>query len=331
MAALLGSMRGAVVLAVVIYLASSCSAPFGLGEPASRQLEQGVAGSLSATSGFEVTGSYTEAGVRWAIDLQTSRTGDQHVLLNGGTEQLEAIVTPGKAYFRGQKFLAAHLGTDAVSQNLASVAGTSWWTSASASVPRMPDLLDGSAFRATFLGSAVARRTDHVVIDGVDSVDLSGQRADVYVAEAPPHRLVHLRTRPGVVIDGAAGADLHYGSYDRDFNISAPTDVIDFSNLSTLPPVYTVISVDTSQCGSPCVVSAQLKNLGGATGARAASTVTFTMSDAASGAVLAGCSVLVSPDVGYNATTKVTCTFAPVAGQQNAAVVTATATNPGRA
>lgn len=261
----------------------------------------------------------------------TTRAGSQHVLLNGGSEQLEAIVARGQAYFRGQKFLADHLGADPVSQNLASAAGSSWWKSASASVPRMPDLLVGAAFRTTFLGSAVSRRTDHVVVDGIESVDLSGERADVYIAEAPPYRLVHLRMKQGVVVDGAADADFHYGSYDRDFNITAPTDVIDFSNLSTLPPVYTVVLVDASRCGSPCVVSAELKNLGGPTGARAPSTVTFTMTDAGSGAALAQCSAVVSPDVGYNATTTAGCTIPTAAGLQNAAIVTATATNPGRA
>jgi hypothetical protein len=194
----------------------------------------------------------------------------------------------------------------------------------------MPDLLEGATFRSTFLGSAVNRRTDHVVIDGIDSIELSGQRADVYIAEAPPYRLVHLRLKLGVVVDGAGGADFHYGAYDRAFNIAAPADVIDFSNLSTLPPIYTVASVDTSQCGSPCVVSAQLKNLGGTTGALAPSTITFTMTDAASGSALAQCSAQVSPDVGYNGITTVSCTMSTTSGAPNAAIVTATANNPGR-
>jgi len=72
--------------------------------------------------------------------------------------------------------------------------------------------------------------------------------------------------------------------------------------------------------------------LGGASGARALSTVTFTMTDPASGKVLASCQAQVQPDVGFNSTTTVGCTMAGVNGQQvSAAIVTATADNPGHA
>ena len=107
--------------------------------------------------------------------------------------------------------------------------------------------------------------------------------------------------------------------------------MIDFSNLTTLPPIYTVVSVDTSRCASPCVVSAQLKNLGGLFGATAPSTVAFTMKAAASGAVLGTCQAQVTPDVAYNATTSVSCTINVTGQIENAATVTATATNPGHA
>ncbi|HYS28045.1 MAG TPA: hypothetical protein VEQ12_00895, partial [Candidatus Limnocylindria bacterium] len=177
--------------------------------------------------------------------------------------------------------------------------------------------------------------------------------------------LLRVHMKKGVVIDGLGEADLTYGAYNRDFAIKAPTDVIDFSNLSALPPLYTVVSVDTLACLSPspspsvspsplpspsvspppsvfpspsaapstlatstCVVSALLKNLGGPTGAQAPSTVTFTMTDPVSRMSLGSCQVQVQPDVGYNATTTVSCTI-PTAQPQNAALVTATANNPG--
>jgi hypothetical protein len=79
------------------------------------------------------------------------------------------------------------------------------------------------------------------------------------------------------------------------------------------------------------VVSALLKNLGGKAGAQAPSTITFTMKDAASGKVVGTCSVQVTSDVGYNATTTVGCTITAPTQQANAATVTATADNPGRA
>jgi hypothetical protein len=93
-----------------------------------------------------------------------------------------------------------------------------------------------------------------------------------------------------------------------------------------------VVSVDTSACASPCIVAALLKNLGGRAAAQAPSTITFTMTDPASKRVLGTCATQVSPDVGYNVTTIVSCTFANLDVQQaNAATVTATADNPGHA
>ncbi len=326
-------MRGAIVALAAACLACACAPPLGLDEPSSRSLEQGAADSLSATTGYEMTGHYTEDdGSGWAIDLQVSRPDSLHVLFNGGKggEQLEAIITGGQAYFRGRQFLADHLGSDPAAQNLAQAAGGGWWRSAASLAPKMPDLTDGATFRATFLGSAASRRTDHVAIDGVDSVELSGQRADVYIAEAAPHRLVRLAMKHGVAVDGVGEGDLHFANYNRDFHIQAPSPVIDFSNLSTLPPAYTVVSVDTTGCASPCVVTAALKNLGGSTGAQAPSTVTFTMTDAGSSALIGRCEAAVSPDVGYNATTTVSCTIPQVAGRSGA-IVTAVATNPGHA
>jgi hypothetical protein len=104
--------------------------------------------------------------------------------------------------------------------------------------------------------------------------------------------------------------------------------VIDFSNFSTLPPIYTVVSVDTSGCASSCVVAAKLKNLGGTGIAVGPSTVSFVMTDPASNKVLGSCKATVQPDVGYNSTTTVSCTLSATA--TNAAVVTAAADNPGR-
>jgi hypothetical protein len=135
----------------------------------------------------------------------------------------------------------------------------------------------------------------------------------------------------GVTIDQLGEGDLRYTNYDQDFHIAAPAEVIDFSNLSTLPPVYTVVSVDASGCGSPCSVSAVLKNLGGETGAITPSTVTFTMTNPVTQQVIGSCKVPIQPDVGYNGTTTATCVIGGLTAQvANAALVTATADNPGR-
>jgi hypothetical protein len=344
----------AVAGAAVLIALAACDLPFGLGTPSTRALESGAEAGLRGSS-FEMTGTYTGAGVSlavqvasgartsspapapvsdttWTIDLQLSRPGAQHITVSGTNLKVEVVVVGGAAYFRGHQFLADHMGTDPLSQDLVKAAGNAWWKGSAGQVPQLKELTDGATFRATFLGSAVTQRTDHVTVDGVDAVELSGARADVYIAAQAPYSLVRVHMNEKVVIDGISDGDFKYGNFDKDFGVAAPKDVIDFSNLSTLPPIYTVVSVDTSGCLTPCVVSALLKNLGGMTAAVAKSTVTFTMTDSVSKRVLGTCSAQVSPDIGYNATTTVTCTFANLDLQQaNAATVTATADNPGRA
>jgi hypothetical protein len=317
---------------VVLVLLSACDPPFGIGSPTTRALETGATNILSAAKSFEVTGTYVESDSQWSIDLQVTRPDTQHALVSSAKVKLEAIVVGGVAYFRGNEFLSAHMGADPLSRSLVKVAGNAWWKGSADQLPRLPDFTDGATFRETFLGTAVTQRTDHVVVDGQDAVELSGPRADVFIAANPPYQLLRVHLKTGVVVDGIGDGDLRFKNFDQDFRIVAPADVIDFSNLSTLPPVYSVVSVDTSGCGSPCAVTAMLKNLGGTTRAQAPSTVTFSITDAASRQVLGTCQAVVQPDVGYNSTTRVGCTMAGLNGQQvNAATVTAVADNPGRA
>lgn len=318
---------------------SVCQAPFGLGQPSTRALENGAADGLAAAKTFEITGTYTESGNSWTIDLQVVRSGSRHVVISTADLKLEAIVfvdpagvNPSDSYFRGNQYLSQHMGNDPASRNLVKAAGNAWWKGAAAQVPALLDLTDGPAFRTTFLGTAVTRREDNVSIDGIEAIDLSGPRADVFIDAKEPHQLLHLRLKNGATVDGVSAADFQYTNFDKDFKITKPTDVIDFSNLSTLPPIYTVVSVDTSRCGATCVVSAVVKNLGGKVGAQAPSTVTFTMTDSATKQVIGTCSTQVVPDVGFNSTKTVSCTITTSSGQPaNAATVTATPTNPGRA
>jgi hypothetical protein len=330
---------------------SACDLPFSIGQPTTRALQYGVVDSLDKARSFRITGSYTEsadpsstpstsasgtrtnfAGGKVDIDLQLTRPDSQHVVISAADTKLEAIVLGNDAYFRGNQFLSQHMGTDPLSRSLVKAAGNGWWKGSAGHVPRLPDLTDGASFKATFLGTAATQRSDHVSVDGHDAVELSGPRADVFVAADSPYHLLRVHLKNGVVVDGIRDGDLRFGDYDLDFQIAAPPNVIDFSNLSTLPPVYTVVSVDTSGCTSPCAVSALLKNLGGGSGAQAPSTVTFTLTATATGQVLGSCQAQVKPDVGYNATTAVACTIGNLNSQQvNAATVTATADNPGRA
>jgi hypothetical protein len=316
---------------VVVAALSACNPPFGLDLPTTRSLESGATGSLAAADSFEITGSYSEGNNRWSIDLQLSRPGSKHVTVTTSDVKLEAIILGNTGYFRGQQFLSAHMGGDIVSRSFVKAAGNGWWKGSAGQVPQLADLTDGIAFRSTFLGQAATHRTDHVSVDGIDAVELSGARGDVFITAQAPYRVLRVRLKHGVVVDGIRDADLRFVHYNSDFRIVAPGDVIDFSNLSTLPPIYTVVSVDTSGCASPCALSALVKNLGGTTGARAPSTITFTMTDTAARQVLGSCQTQVMPDIKYNATTTVTCSIDNVAAQQsNAATVTATPDNPGR-
>ena len=333
--------------AAIIAAVPACDLPLALGQPTTRALEDGAVASLDAAKSFRIAGTYTDqsttlnatassartspAGVRATIDLQLVKPSLEHVAVSTADVKLEAILAGDVAYFRGNQFLSQHMGSDPLSRNLVKAAGNGWWKGGAGNAPRLPDLTDGKSFRSTFLGTAVTQRIDHQSINGFDAVGLSGPRADVFIAATPPYRVLRVHLKNGVVVDGISNGELQFDSFDRDFRIAAPADVIDFSNLSTLPPIYTVVSVDTSRCVSPCAVSAVLRNLGGMSGATAPSTVTFTITDSASGQVVGSCQAKVQPDVGFNSTTTVACTMAAVNGQQvDAATVTATADNPGR-
>ena len=317
-------MRKAILLVGMAAVLAACN-PFGL--PSTRSLERGAAGMLSSAKSYEMKGTYQAGGASWTIDVQVTRPDREHIMATSGSQQLEAVVLGDAVYFRGQKFLAAHM-TDPRSQSLVAAAGDAWWKGIAVSVPTFPDLTNGPPFQSTFLGQAVTKRVDGQSVNGVDAVELSGARADVYIGTDSPNPLLRLHLKDGVTVDGITNADFTFSNVGVDFGIHDPAPVIDFSNLSTLPPIYTVVTVNTSGCGSPCVVSATVKNLGGATGAVGPSSVTFTMSDPVSSRKLGSCTATVQPDVGYNETTTVSCTIN--AQPVNAAVITAVATNPGR-
>ena len=319
---------GALLLALVL---AACSAPFGLDQPTTRSLEDGVASALSSARSLEIKGGYEEASVAWKLDLQLQRGGVEHVTLDAGGAGLEAILVGGDAYFRGRQFLAAHVATGARSRQLVEAAGDSWWKGLPAELPKLPEFTDGGAFRAAFLGSALNRRADGASAAGTAAVELSGPRADVWVQAAPPHHPLRVRLRPGVTVDGLQAVDFSYGEFDQVPAIGRPAGVVDFANAATLPPLYSVVAVDTSGCADPCIVAARLQNLGGLQPAAGPSLVTFQASDAVSGARLGSCAVKVIPDVPFTQTTTVRCTMAGPGGLDlNGAVVKATVANPGR-
>lgn len=317
--------------AAVVGLAA-CTDPLAVASlPSTRALEVGAATSLNQAKSFEIAGDYADGGIRWSIDMQVVPPDTEHVVLTSTNVKLEMIVIGRSTYYRGQQFLVQHTGGDPTSQSLVRAAGNAWWRSSASGFVTLPDFTNGDSFKSTFLGPIASRRVDHATVDGQPAVDLGGVRGDVYIGATPPYPPLRVYLNPGVTVDGLQQADLRFTNFNKDFGITAPQDVIDFTNLSTLPPIYFVVDVDTSACGSPCALSAQLKNLGGQSGAKGPSSVLFTVTDAASGKEVGHCSAQITSDVGYNATTTVGCTVGDLAGQAlNAAIVTATVDNPGR-
>jgi hypothetical protein len=316
--------RGSVLAIVAAALALAACDPFGL--PATRALEDGAARMLGPNGAFELSGGYTADGGTWQMDLTVDGSHGRHVAVTKGAETLEAIVIGHDAYYRGRQFLEKQVSGNPLGASLAQAAGNAWWKGSPGQAPTFPDFTDGATFRATFLGSAATTRNDHPSIPG--AVELSGARADVYISSAPPYPLVRVDLKKGVAVDGVTDAILQYRSSTT--HVAAPTDLIDFGNLTTLPPIYTVVSVDTTRCTSPCTVSATLKNLGGTAPAQKPAQVEFVMRSAGStGATLGSCVAVVQADVGYNSTTTVSCTIDAQA--QNGAEITATPQNSSRA
>ena len=316
------------LLLLAVWGAASAPAcdPFGL--PSTRALEVGAKATLDSAS-YEMRGSYAAGGADWTIDMQLAQPNLRHVTAaTSGGVKVESIGLDTNFYFRGSDFLATQLAGNPLAPYLIAATGNGWWKSSGVLLPAMSDFTNGLIFKSTFLGISATSRTDGQSVDGVDAVELSGARADVFIASFPPYQLLRVHLKPGVTVDGVESADFRYSNVNQQFHISAPTDVVDFSNFSTLPPIYTVVLVDTSRCGSPCTVTATLKNLGGTGRAKGPSSVSFVMTDPATNQALGDCTATIAPDVGYNATTSASCDINAQA--PNAAVVTATPTNPGR-
>jgi len=324
------ALAKASLAAAALVALAACDLPFGLGLPTIRALNSGAGDSLDAAGSIRISGTYAELSTAWKMDLELVRPKAEHVVLSSKDVNREAIITETGSYFRGRQFLVSNMGSDPYSQSLVQAAGDAWWTGLPALAPQLPDFTEGGYLRSTFLGTAVTSRTDHVSVGGVPAVELSGPRADVFLEEAPPYHVLRVHMHPGAAVDGITKADFMYSEYGRDFAIAPPSGALDFADQSSLPPIYTVLNVDTSACGSPCAVSASVKNLGGKAGSRGPSTVTFTMTDPQTHTAVGSCKVAVLPDVGHSATTTVSCTIEGVNGaDHNAAVVTATADNSG--
>src|SRR5258708_5152038 len=218
--------KAALAAAALVALAA-CDLPFGLGLPTVRELNSGAGDSLDAARSFRISGSYAELSTAWTVDLELVRPKTEHVLLSSKDANLEAIITDHGPYFRGRQFLASNLGSDPYSQSLVQAAGDSWWTGLATLAPQLPDFTNGGGFRATFLGTAVTSRTDHVSVGGAPAVELTGPRADVFLDEAPPPPWLTLNIHPSPSYSHVSNANFTYTAFGCDFGVAPPCHALD--------------------------------------------------------------------------------------------------------
>src|SRR4029077_16068870 len=104
--------------------------------------------------------------------------------------------------------------------------------------------------------------------------------------------------------------DLAFTNYNTAFEITEPAGALNLDDPTTFPPYYEGGIPDLSKCNTdPCTVSETVKNDAGTQGASAPSTVTFTLTNDADGAVVGTCKVNISPDVSNGQSTTVSCTI----------------------
>jgi len=301
-------MRRLVVVGAVSLMMAACGLPFGIGQASTSQLLNGAADNLAKASGFEVSGKFTTGSDKYQIDLKYQSSGAAHMDITKGTQKLELLQINGKAYYRGKDFVAATAGTDAFGQALARAVGDKWFTSKDAAPLDMSAFTDASKVKANFLTSLSVTRKDNVSVNGTDTAELSDSSTIENITESSPYQLVELRTQSGKTSSDVSDMDLAFSNYGQNFNITQPTDIFQMDDPTTWPPYYQVTSINLNGCsGDPCMVAATVTNSGGAKGATAPSTVTFTLTNDADSSTLGTCTATVAPDVDNTKTATVSC------------------------
>jgi flagellar capping protein FliD len=303
-------MRKVLIAAVVCFLAAACGLPFGIGQASTSQLVNGAADTLAKASGFEVSGKFTTGTDKFQVDIQYQSSGSAHVNVTVNTTQVEAIQSNGKVYYHGKAAASTFVGSDAFGQAEPIAVGDKWFTTSKATPMDMSGFTDAGKVKATFLNTISLSRKDDVTVNGVNTAELSDSESIINITESSPYELVRLRTQPGKTSSSASDLDLGFSNYNKDFNISVPTDALNLDDPSTFPPFYQVATINLSRCnGDPCNVSATVQNSAGTKGASAPSTVTFTATNDADSSTLGTCKATISPDVANGAKATVGCSI----------------------
>ena len=301
-------MRRFLVVAVVGFVASACSLPFGIGQASTSQLINGAADSLSKASGFEIAGKFTTSSTDFTIDIKYQSPSSAHVDLAFSGHTIEALQISSQTYYKGQDAATSFAGSDAFGQAAPKAIGDKWFTTSKATPIDLSGFTDPQKVKANFLNTVTVNRTDNVTVNGQDTAELSDSSSILNITEQSPYELVRVRSKPGVTVSDATNMDLVISNYNKSFGLSAPSGALNLDDPSTFPPFYVVNSVNIGGCnGDPCTVAATVQNKAGTTGASAPSTVTFTATNDADNSTLGTCKATIQPDVANGATKTVSC------------------------
>lgn len=324
-------MRKVVLISATALAVAACGLPFGLGHPSAAQLESGAADNLAKAKSYEAKATFLDGPKAYSVDIEYAAPSTVHIGGTQGDNALEMLSYNGKAYYKGQLFLDTVL-VDPNAQKVLKGAHDRWVTSSQVPAIDTSEITDPSKARLLLSGVASGRQDD-VTYNGQNTAELTLPAVIVNITEDSPYRLVRLRSIADQSLGGVSHLDVAFSNYNKDFGIQAPSDVFDFDDPTTWPPLYHVDAFTTEPnpmtCNDPCVLTADMENTGGLNGASAPSTVTFvlTASDQSS---LGTCKVTIQPDRPHGQKFTVSCSIQSPAWTNYAGnyTYTATADNP---
>ncbi len=300
----------AAVLAVLLFTA--CAVP-GIGQASTSDLINGAGTELAHATGLEVNGAFSKESGDFSVNIQMNPPHSAHITASKSSSSqtslnYEAIQIGDKDFYRSLDLakLAAAQTPDA--QQVARMVGGRWFTYSGTPLD-LGVFASAADIKANFLTDLKVSRKDNVDAGGQNTAQLATGDYVLNITEASPHRLVFLQTVAGKTVQGYSQAHMSITNYNKVFAIEAPPKVVDLDDPATWPPLYTIVSVENSRCGTPCTLSAQVKNLGGVEGATAPSTVTFDLKNSANQKVLGSCNVTIHPDLPHNQTVTERCTI----------------------
>ncbi len=299
-------------VAVLAVLLAACAVP-GVGQASTADLINGAGTELAHATGLQVSGAFSKDSGDFSVDIQMNPPHSAHITASKSSSSqtslnYEAIQIDSKDYYRSLD-LARIAAVDTTEAKLVTrMLGGRWFTYKG--TPFDLGMFTSTAdIKANFLTNLRVSRKDNVDAGGQNTAQLATGDYVLNITEASPHRLVFLQTVAGKTVQGMSQAHIAIKSYNRDFAIQAPTKVVDLDDPTTWPPLYTIVSVENSRCGTPCTLSAKIKNLGGVEGASAPSSVTFDLTNSANHKVLGSCTVTIQHDVPHNQTVTERCTI----------------------